>query len=204
MSVTPARSAAGFALLVTLAAGCGTGGAASPSAGQHQAPGVSATDEPAPTAPAGAATAVHSACSLLKRADVLAVAATFPRDTITIDGHSQHSEAPTSECGYNQKGVFPQGGGITMTLSGDQWASLTVVSGGADYAFNPTAGQAINGLGDGAYWDPGSNTVVVRMGRDVLQVVDNVPANANSTGAVGAAYRRAAQALAAKILARMG
>jgi hypothetical protein len=140
---------------------------------------------------------------LLKPADVLAVAATFPHDTVTIDGHSQHNEAPTSECGYNQKGVFPSGGGITTTLSGDQWATLTVVSGGADYAFSPTAGQAINGLGDGAYWDSGSNTVVVRVGRDVLQVVDNVPASAGSTAAVGAAYRQAAQALAAHILARM-
>jgi len=205
MSLTPARSAAGFALLVTLAAGCSTGGSAASSAGQHQAPGSPA----AGTAPAAvdatpaAAARAPSACSLLKRADVLAVAATFPHDTITIDGHSQHSEAPTSECGFNQKGVFPQGDGITMTLSGDQWASLTVVSGGADYAFNPTAGQVINGLGDGAYWDPGSNIVVVRVGRDVLQVVDNVPANAGSTPAVAVAYRRAAQALAAKILARM-
>lgn len=204
MPVTPARSAAGLALLVTLAAGCGTGGAVPPPAGQRQSPGAGAVDAPTATASAGTAPAVRSACSLLDRADVLAVAATFPHDTITIDGHSQHSEAPTSECGYNQKGVFPSGDGITMTLSGDQWASLTVVSGGADYAFNPTAGQVINGLGDGAYWDPGSNTVVVRVGRDVLRVSDNVPANAKSTGAVGAAYRRAAQALAAKILARMG
>jgi hypothetical protein len=196
MSLTPARSAAGFALLVTLAAGCGHGGTATSSAGQHQSPGSPATA-------AAAARPAPSACSLLKPADVLAVAATFPHDTITIDGHSQHHEAPTSECGYNQKGVFPSGGGITMTLSGDQWATLTVVSGGADYAFNPTAGQAINGLGDGAYWDSGSNTVVVRVGRDVLQVVDNVPANAGSTATVGAAYQRAAQALAAKILARM-
>jgi hypothetical protein len=203
MPVTPARSAAGFALLVTLAAGCGTGGTGTASAGQ-QAPGSPAADASTAGAPAGAAPAVHPACSLLKRADVLAVAATFPHDTITIDGHSQHSEAPTSECGFNQKGVFPSGDGMTMTLSGDQWASLTVVSGGADYAFNPTAGQAINGLGDGAYWDSGSNTVVVRVGRDVLRVVDNVPANAGSTPAVGAAYRRAAQALAAKILARIG
>jgi hypothetical protein len=205
MSIAPARPAAGFALLVTLAAGCGADGAAASSAAQRQVPGSPASG-PAPVAadatPAAAARA-PSACSLLKRADVLAVAATFPHDTITIDGHSQHSEAPTSECGFNQKGVFPSGDGMTMTLSGDQWASLTVVSGGADYAFNPTAGQVINGLGDGAYWDPGSNTMVVRVRRDVLQVVDNVPANADSTGAVGAAYRRAAQALAAKILARM-
>jgi hypothetical protein len=206
MSLTPARSAAGFALLVTLATGCGIGGTATTSAGQHRAPGSPAvgTAPAAAGATPAAAAGAPAACSLLKRADVLAVAAAFPHDTITIDGHSQHSEAPTNECGYNQKGVFPSGDGITMTLSGDQWASLTVVSGGADYAFNPTAGQAINGLGDGAYWDPGSNTVVVRVGHDVLQVVDNVPANAGSTPAVAVAYRRAAQALAAKILARMG
>jgi hypothetical protein len=51
--------------------------------------------------------------------------------------------------------------------------------------------------------DSECNTVVVRVGRDVLRVSDNVPANAESTAAVGVAYRRAAQALAAKILARM-
>jgi len=45
--------------------------------------------------------------------------------------------------------------------------------------------------------------VVVRVGRNVLQVVDNVPANVGSTSAVGAAYRRAAQALAAKILTHL-
>ena len=49
----------------------------------------------------------------------------------------------------------------------------------------------------------GANTVVVRMGQNVLQVVDNVPANVDSTPAAGAAYRRAAQALAAKILSHM-
>ena len=71
-----------------LAAGCGAVGAVT-SGAQHNSP---------PAAPA--------ACSLLKPADVLAMAATFPRDTITIDGHSQKNEPPTSECGYNQKGVF--------------------------------------------------------------------------------------------------
>jgi hypothetical protein len=38
---------------------------------------------------------------------------------------------------------------------------------------------------------------------NVLQVVDNVPANVGSTAAVGTAYRRAAQALAARILSHM-
>ena len=88
-------------------------------------------------------------------------------------------------------------------MTGDQWAELTVVAGGAAHDFNPPPHSTINGLGDGAYWDAGSNTVVVKVGRSVLQVVDNVPANTDSVSALGAAYRKAAQALAAKILSRM-
>jgi len=41
------------------------------------------------------------------------------------------------------------------------------------------------------------------VGQNVLQVVDNVPADADATSVVGAAYRRAAQALAAKILTHL-
>lgn len=156
------------------------------SGAQHNSP---------PSAPA--------ACSLLKPADVLAVAATFPRDTITIDGHSQKNEPPTSECGYNQKGVFTTSDGITTSLTGDQWAELTVIAGGAAYAFDPPPNSTIKGLGDGAYWDAGSNTVVVKVGRSVLQVVDDVPANTDSVPALGAPYRKAAQALAAKIISHM-
>jgi len=194
MSLTHARAAAGFALLMAVAAGCGAAGPLTSAGAPPSSPASSAAAK-APAAPA--------ACSLLKPAEVLAVAATFPHDTITIDGHTQDSQPPTNQCGYNQKGVFTTSDGITTSLTGDQWAQLTVIAGGADYAFNPPGDGAINGLGDGAYWDAGSNTVVVRMGRNVLQVVDNVPANAGSTAAVGAAYRRAAQALAAKIVSHM-
>ena len=151
-----------------LAAGCGAVGAVT-SGAQHNSP---------PAAPA--------ACSLLKSADVLAVAATFPRDTITIDGHSQKNEPPTSECGYNQKGVFaPTSDGITTSLTGDQWAELTVIAGGAAYAYDLPSHSAIAGLGDGAYWDAGSNTVVVKVGQNILQVIDDVPANTGSLPALG-------------------
>ena len=194
MLLTHARTAAGFILLMAAAAGCGAAGPLTSAGAQPSAPASSAAAK-APAAP--------TACSLLKPADVLAVAATFPHDTITLDGHAQDSKPPTNECGYNQKGVFTTSDGITTSLTGDQWAQLTVIAGGADYAFSPPGDGAINGLGDGAYWDAGANTVVVRMGQNVLQVVDNVPANVGSTSAVGAAYRRAAQALAAKIVSHM-
>jgi hypothetical protein len=194
MLLTHARTAAGFALLMAVAAGCGAAGPLTSAGAQPSSPGSSAVAK-APAAPA--------ACSLLKPADVLAVAAAFPHDTITIDGHAQDSKPPTNECGYHQKGVFTTSDGITTTLSGDQWAQLTVVAGGAAYAFDPPGNGAIKGLADGAYWDAGRNTVVVRVGRNVLQVVDNVPASVDSTPAVGTAYRRAAQALAAKAVGHM-
>jgi hypothetical protein len=69
---------------------------------------------------------------LLTSADVMAVAATFPSDTVTIDGNQQHNTPPTSECGFNQKGVYT-GNGMTNTSSGDHWAQLTVITGGASY-----------------------------------------------------------------------
>ena len=194
MSLTHARTAAGFALLMAVAAGCGAASPLMPAGAQPSSP-ASAAAAKAPAAP--------TACSLLKPADVLAVAATIPHDTITIDGHTHDSKPPTNECGYNQKGVFTTSDGITTTLSGDQWAQLTVIAGGASYAFSPQGNAAIKGLGDGAYWDDGTNTVVVRVGQNVLQVVDNVPANVGATSAVGAAYRRAAQALAGKILTHL-
>jgi hypothetical protein len=194
MSLTHARTAAGFALLMVVAAGCGAAGPLMPAGAQPSSP-ASAAAAKAPAAP--------TACSLLKPADVLAVAATIPHDTITIDGHTQDSKPPANQCGYNQKGVFTTSDGITTTLSGDQWAQLTVIAGGASYAFSPQGNATIKGLGDGAYWDDGTNTVVVRVGQNVLQVVDNVPANVGATSAVGAAYRRAAQALAAKILTHL-
>jgi hypothetical protein len=194
MLLTHARTAAGFAVLMAVAAGCGAAGPLTSAGAQPGSPASSVAAK-APAAPA--------ACSLLKPADVLAVAASFPHDTITIDGHTQDTKPPTNECAYNQKGVFATSDGITTSLTGDQWAQLTVIAGGADYAFSPPGNGAITGLGDGAYWDAGSNTVVVRVGQNVLQVVDNVPANVGSTSAVGAAYRRAAQALAAKIVSHM-
>jgi hypothetical protein len=164
----------------------------------------------APSLPAGgsvsqggtAAPAAVRACSVLMRADVLAVAATVPHDTITIDGRQHDFPAQTNECGYNQKGVFTASG-MTSTLSGDSWARLTIVTGGASYAFDSAGNDAISGLGDGAYWDAGSNTVVVRKGQNVLQVSDEVPAHVSSTTELAAAYRKAAQALAAKILSHL-
>jgi hypothetical protein len=194
MLLTHARTAAGFALLMAVAAGCGAAGPLTSAGAQPSSPASSVAAK-APAAPA--------ACSLLRPADVLAVAAAFPHDTISIDGHTQDSKPPTNECAFNQKGVFTTSDGITTSLTGDQWAQLTVVAGGADYAFNPPGDGAIKGLGHGAYWDAGANTVVVRVGQNVLQVVDNVPANVGPTAAVGAAYRRAAQALAAKVLSHM-
>jgi hypothetical protein len=194
MLLTHARTAAGFALMMAVAAGCGAAGPLTPAGAQPSSPASPAAAK-APAAPA--------ACSLLKPADVMAVAATFPHDTITIDGHTRGSKPPANECAFNQKGVFTTSDGITTSLTGDQWAQLTVIARGADYAFNPPGNGAIKGLGEGAYWDAGASTVVVRVGQNVLQVVDNVPANVGSTSAVGAAYRRAAQALAAKILGHM-
>jgi hypothetical protein len=35
----------------------------------------------------------------------------------------------------------------------------------------------IHGLGNGAYWDPGRDTVVVLVSGNVFEVVDDVPAN---------------------------
>ena len=194
MSLTLTRSAAGFALLAALAAGCGTAG-----------PTLSSRAQPHPVPSSGPGTAsapALSACSLLKPADVLAVAATLPDVMITIDGHQQHSAPPTNECGYNQKGVYT-GNDAGMTVNGDQWAQLTVVTGGASYAFDPPGNGTIKGLGNGAYWDAGTNTVVVLVGQNVLQVADQVPANVNSTSAIAAAYRQAAQVLAAKILSHI-
>ena len=80
---------------------------------------------------------------------MLAVAATFPKITITIDGHEQNSTPPTNACAFNQKGVYTAGG-LTSTSSGDQWAKLTVITDGASYAFDPQAIDQISGLGDGA------------------------------------------------------
>ncbi len=203
MPVTFNRSAVGFALLVILAAGCGTAGAAH-SPGLPGQPAISAGRSSAVSqlrspAPGTASAAALSACSLLTPADVSAVAAAFPSDTVTIDGSQQHNTPPASECGFNQKGVYTTDG-MTNTSSGDHWAQLTVISGGASYAFNPAGNDTISGLGDGAYWDAGTHTVVIRKGQNVLQVIDEVPVNLSVSPDLVAAYRQAAQALATKIL----
>jgi len=196
-----AAAAVAAGLVVTVLAGCGS----SPALPIAPA-SVPATFLPSgvvASASAGPASAAPSACSLLRSADVLAVAATFRGTTIGIDGHNQVSQPPLSQCGFNQKGVFADGGGITSTLSGDQWAQLTVISDGNDIGDYMPEGPAIHGLGDGAYWDPGMDMVVVLVGRNVIQVVDDVPANLNIYPDVPAARQQAATALAARILSHM-
>ena len=202
MPVTLIRSAARLALLVVLAAGCGTAGAHSPGVPGQPASSAgrsSAVSQLPSSAPGTASAAAVSACSLLTPADVKAVAAAFPSDTVTIDGHQQHNTPPASECGFNQKGVYTASG-MTNTSSGDHWAQLTVITGGASYAFNPAGNDTISGLGEGAYWDAGTHTVVIREGQNILQVIDEVPVNLSASPDQVAAYRQAAQALATKIL----
>lgn len=189
----PVAAAAALAagLLVTALAGCGS----SPGA-----PGI-ASPIPGP-APAGGTTGpAPAACFLLRPADVLAVAGTFRGATITIDGHAQSSQPPLNQCGFNQKGVYTSGGD-TMTLSGDQWAQLTVIADGNEMGDYAPDGPAIHGLGHGAYWDPGSDAAVVLVGQNVFQVVDDVPVNLNVYPNLEAAREQAATALAAKILSR--
>jgi hypothetical protein len=195
-----ATAAMAAGLLVTALAGCGS------------SPGVPSIASPVPSpvpagGPAAASTAglaspAPAACALLRPADVLTVAATFRETTITIDGHARSSQPPLNQCSFNQKGVYASGDD-TMTLSGDQWAQLTVIADGNDIGdYNPD-GPAIHGLGHGAYWDPGSDTVVVLVGQNVLQVTDDVPVNLNVYPNLGAAREQAATALAAKILGRL-
>jgi len=197
-AATIGRAAAAASILVLGAASC-TSSPAPPAAAGAGAP---ASQPPASAAGSGQ-TAALSACSVLMRADVLAVATAFSRDTITIDGHQRSSDPPTNECSFNEKGVFTGNDGITVTLSGDHWARLTVVTGGASYAFNPAEGTAVTGLGEGAYWTSGDHTVVIRHGRDVLRVVDEVPVNPDASPDLVAAYQQAARALATKILSRL-
>jgi hypothetical protein len=105
------------------------------------------------------------------------VAATFHGSAISIDGHNEASQPPLNKCGFNQKGVSSSADGMTTTLSGDQWAQLTVIADGNDIGDYSPDGPAIHGLGNGAYWDPGRDTVVVLVSRNVFQVVDDVPVN---------------------------
>jgi hypothetical protein len=185
-------------LLVTVLAACGS------------SPGLPGAPSTVPTsalpvgsvasAAAGPASAAPSACSLLRQADVLAVAATFHGSTISIDGHNEASQPPINKCGFNQKGVSSSADGITTTLSGDQWAQLTVISDGNDIGDYSPDGPVIHGLGDGAYWDPGRDTVVVLVSRNVFEVVDDVPVNLSVYPDLAAARQQAATALAARIL----
>jgi len=200
-----AAAAVAAGLLVTALAGCAS------------SPGVPSLGSPAPNpAPAGGPTAggptaggttgpaspAPSACSLLRPADVLAVAATFRGSTITVDGHTQSSQSPLNACGFNQKGVSTSDG-ITTTLSGDQWAQLTVIADGNNIGDYSPDGSAIHALGHGAYWDPGSDTVVILVGQNVFQVVDDVPVNLSIYPNLDAARQQAATALAAKILSHL-
>jgi hypothetical protein len=131
------------------------------------------------------------------------VAATFRGSTITIDGHSQVSQPPLDKCGFNQKGVSASSDGITTTLSGDQWAQLNVIADGNDIGDYRPDGPVIHGLGSGAYWDPGRDTVVVLVSGNVFEVVDDVPVNISVYPDLAAARQQAATALAAKILSHM-
>jgi hypothetical protein len=196
-SVTVRRlGTAAAGLLVTALAGCGSGLGAPNSPGTFSVPALA-------SGPGASGPAAPSACSLLRAADVLTVATTFHGGTISIDGHSQASQPPLNKCGFNQKGVFSSGDGITSTLSGDEWALLTVIADGDDLGDYMPDGPLIHGLADGAYWDPGSDTVVVLVGKNVFQVVDDVPVNINVYPSLAAARQQAATALAAKILSHM-
>jgi hypothetical protein len=130
-------------------------------------------------------------------------AATFRGAAISIDGHSQDSQSPLSKCGFNQKSVSASADGMTTMLSGDQWAQLTVISDGNDLGDYSPDGPVIHGLGNGAYWDPGTDTVVVLVSRNVFQVVDDVPVNISIYPDLAAARQQAATALAARILSHM-
>ncbi|TVZ06408.1 hypothetical protein EAS64_03010 [Trebonia kvetii] len=61
----------------------------------------------------------------------------------------------------------------------------------------------IHGLGNGAYSDPGTDTVVVLVSGNVFQVVDDVPVNISIYPDLAAARQQAATALAARILSHM-
>lgn len=195
-----AAAAAAAGLLVTALAGCGS------APGEPSAPSTvsfpALASGPVASAPAGQASAAPSACSLLRTADVLTVATTFHGATISIDGHSQASQPPLNKCGFNQKGVFSSGGG-TSTLSGDEWALLTVIADGYDIGDYMPDGPVIHGLANGAYWEPGTDTVVVLVGKNVFQVVDDVPVNLDVYPNLAVVRQQAATALAAKILSHM-
>jgi hypothetical protein len=195
-----ATTAIAAGLLVTALAGC-AGSTGVPTAGSPvSSPAVAGG--PLAGGTTGPASPAPSACSLLQSADVLAVAATFRSITITIDGHTRSSQPPLNVCGFNQKGVSTSDGG-TLTAAGDEWAQLTVIADGDNIGDYSPDGPAIHGLGNGAYWDPGTDTVVVLVGQNVFQVEDDVPVNVNVYPDLDAVRQQAATALAAKILSHM-
>ena len=78
---------------------------------------------------------------------------------------------------------------------------MNVITGGAVYAFRPGTLPSIGGLGDGAYWDRGRHTLLVREGQHVVEVVDELPVNVNTVTDLNSAHRQAALTLAAKVIA---
>jgi len=122
--------------------------------------------------------------------------------TITVADQGQPGpEQGVNSCFYLQKGYFTESDGSHSALLSGAGASLTYIQGGADYDYSPRSGSPITGLGDGAYWDDGSNRVVVRKGSDVLQVSDVIPVDAASDLKVS--YQKASTLLAGKILAHL-
>jgi hypothetical protein len=201
-----ATAAIAAGLLVTALAGCG-GSPGVPSAGSAPSAGSPVSTPalaggPLASGTTGPASPAPSACSVLRQADVLAVAATFHGEAITIDGHTQSSQPPLNVCGFNQKGVYASDGG-TATVAGDEWAQLTVIANGNNIGDYSPDGPAIHGLGYSAYWDPGIDTVVVLVGQNVFQVEDDVPVDVSIFPNVVAARQQAATALAAKILSHI-
>ena len=187
-------------MAVTVLAACSNSPAVPGASSTVPIPGLTAS--PVVSVTASPASAAPSACALLRSADVLAVSATFRGATISIDGHTQASQPPLDKCGFNQKGVFSSDG-MTTTLSGDQWAQLTVIADGNNIGDYSPDGPVIHGLGNGAYWDPGTDTVVVLVSGNVFQVVDDVPVNISVYPDLAAARQQAATALASKILSHM-
>lgn len=190
-------------LLMTTMAGCGSSPVVPSGHSSFTSPALAgdpAAGDPAAGDTGGPASPAPSACSLLRSADVRAVAAMFRGDVISIDGHKQDSQPPLNVCSFNQQGVYTSVDGMKTTLGGDDWAELTVIADGSDIGDYSPDGPLIHGLGNGAYWDPGSDTVVVLVGRNVFQVIDDVPVNIGIYPDLAAARQRAATALAAKIL----
>lgn len=159
-----------------------------------------------PTTVAAAPAKSVPACTLLQRADVVAVAANFMTSTSSItvaqQGEPGNIQGENS-CIYTEQGFFTESDGIKSSLLSGAAAELTLITGGADYAFDAKAGPTVSGLGDGAYWSGGTNEVVVRKGSDVLKITDNVPVDSATYSDLKVPYEKAAEDLAAKVLAHL-